>query len=188
MRAIWNLGAGFVLTAAAPAAAENYREIRIGDWGLSAGFHGLHTIQDWEFGLPRAEIVAVVAAIRGPVTRPDSSAACADGPMQFSHFGPLTLNFRDGRWVGWSLEGPPGEAPIRNEWGVGIASPREEVPALAMDGDVVTISQRGNQAEFTVGRMHGTLSDATPEAIIKSLWAGTICNPPQPLTERPPTP
>jgi len=169
------LGAALALTLGAPAFALDGRELRIGDWGLSAGFRGLHAITDWEFGLPRAEILAHVEAIRGPATRPDSSAQCADGPMQFSHFGPLTLNFRDGRWVGWSLEGPQGEEPIRNEWGVGIASSREEVPALAMDGDVVTVSQRGNEAEFTVGGIHGVLSDATPDAIIKSLRAGANC-------------
>jgi len=174
-------GVALMLAIAAPAAAENYRELRIGDWGLSAGFHQLHSIEDWEFGIPRAEILAHVVAIRGPATRPDDSAECAGGPMQFSHFGTLTLNFRDGRWVGWSLSGTEADAPIRNEWGVGLASPREEVNALAMDGDVVTMVQRGNEAEFTVGRMHGTLSDATPDAIIKTLWAGAICNPPPAL-------
>lgn len=163
------------LVMAAPAAAQNQRELRIGDWGLSAGFRQLHSIEDWEFGLPRAEILAAVAAIRGPVTRPDSSAECADGPMQFSHFGSLTLNFRAGRWVGWSLAGTEAGHPIRNEWGVGLGSPRDEINALGMDGDVLTITQRGNQAEFTVGRMHGTLSDANPEAIVKSLWAGATC-------------
>jgi hypothetical protein len=185
MRLKFLLPLGLALAGAAAAAAQpgepsagaraglNGQELRLIAGGLASGTPGLHTSRVFEFGMPRAEIVAAVAAIRGPATRSDTNEDCAAGRMEFTRFGPLTLNFHSGRFVGWSLMGPRAAPPIEEEYGFGIGTPR----AALSDGDAgeARIERTLLGVEFDAGGIHGRLGSDAPDAVVTFLWAGTDC-------------
>ena len=141
---------------------------------LTAGQPGLHPSSAYAFGMPRAAIVAAVAAIRGPATDEGANEECGAGPMQFTNFGPLVLNFQEGRWVGWSLAGPPASPPLKTDWDLGIGSPRADLD----DGDraQAQISQTSLGTEFSVGDIFGVLSGSGANATVTHMWAGLACN------------
>lgn len=151
----------------------NGQELRLIASGLASGTPGLHTNRIFEFGMPRAEIVAAVAAIRGPATGSDANEQCGGDRMEFTHFGPLTLNFYSGRFVGWSLMGPRAAQPIEEEYGLGIGTPRAELS----DGDAgeARIEETHLGVEFDAGGIHGRLGSDAPDAVVTFLWAGTGC-------------
>lgn len=156
-----------------PRTGLNGRELRLIAGGLASGTPGLHTNRIFEFGMPKAEIVAAVAAIRGPATGSAANGECGAGPMEFTRFGTLTLNFQGGRFVGWSLDGPRATQPIEEEYGLGIGTAR----AHLTDGDAgeARIETSTLGVEFDAGGIHGLLSSDAPDAIVTSLWAGTNC-------------
>jgi hypothetical protein len=171
-----NLAAAAPANAAAPAAAPAPQaglELRLGGGGLLAGQPGLHPSSTYAFGLPRAEIVAAVAAIRGPATGEEENRECGAGPMQFTRFGTLRLNFQEGRWVGWDLDGPAASPPLATEWGLGIGSVRSELDNGDLDAARVEQSTLGT--EFSVSDVSGLLSGTGPNATVTHLWAGTDC-------------
>jgi hypothetical protein len=152
----------------------NGQELRLIAGGLASGTPGLHTNRIFEFGMPKAAIVAAVAAIRGPATGSDANGECGAGPMEFTRFGTLTLNFQNGRFVGWSLDGPRAAQPIEEEYGLGIGTPRAELT----DGDAgeARIETSPLGVEFDADGIHGLLDSNAPEAIVTALWAGTNCH------------
>jgi len=165
--------AGQVAEYANPRAGLNGQELRLISGGLASGTPGLHTNRIFEFGMARAEIVAAVAAIRSPATGSEANQECGAGPMEFTRFGPLTLNFQHGRFVGWSLDGPASAQPIEEEMGLGIGSAR----AHLTDGDAgeARIETTTLGVEFDAGGIHGLLGSDAPDAVVTHLWAGTDC-------------
>jgi hypothetical protein len=146
--------------------------LRLSSDGLAAGMPGLHTNQSFRFGLPKAEIVAAVAQMRSWETPSEANGACGAGAMEFTRFGRLTLNFQNGLFVGWSLDGPRATEPIEEEYGLGIGTPRAELDP--MDGEV-RIETTALGVEFDSGGIHGLLGSGAPDAIVTRLWAGTNC-------------
>lgn len=53
------------------------------------------------FGSPAS--VVILSRFLGTPGPQEKNDECGAGPLTFRSFGPLTLNFTDGRWVGWSL-------------------------------------------------------------------------------------
>ena len=178
-RAIFCLCAA--LMAAAPPAAgqprawpENRSLLRLSGGGLAVGTPGLHSRDHWEFGLSRAEIVAAVTGAAGPATGTGENRECGAGPMQFTRFGPLTLNFQDDRWVGWDMAWQTLPA-IVTEDGLTIGVGRNDLDLGAVDRDEVTVNQTTLGTEFEVSGIHGLLSGRGPDATVTHLWAGTDC-------------
>lgn len=180
-----NLAAGNNVASAAPAnaaapvnaaepAPQSGLELRLAGSGLTAGQPGLHDSSVHAFGMPRAQIVAAVAAIRGPATGEGVNEECGAGPMQFTNFGPLVLNFQEGRWVGWSLAGPPASPPLKTDWDLGIGTPRADLDDG--DNDQAQISQTSLGTEFSVSDIHGVLSGSGANATVTHMWAGLACN------------
>lgn len=62
------------------------------------------TTRRFAFGSPRADVDAAASAAMGPPTDRSSNAECSEGPLAFSHYGPLRLAFREGRFTGWFVE------------------------------------------------------------------------------------
>jgi len=179
-----NLAAANNVASAAPAnaaapvnatapAPQSGLELRLAGSGLTAGQPGLHPSSVHAFGMSRAAIVAAVAAIRGPATGEGANEECGAGPMQFTNFGRLVLNFQEDRWVGWHLGGPPATPPLKTDWDLGIGSPRADLD----DGDraQAQVSQTSLGTEFSVGDIHGLLSGNGANATVTDLWAGTGC-------------
>ena len=168
-----NSAAGAANAVAPEAPPRTGLELRLAGGGLTAGQPGLHPSQVHEFGMPRAAAVAAIAAIRGAPTGEDANQECGAGPMQFTRFGNLTLNFQNGRWVGWDLSGPPASPPLRTEWDLGIGSARADLDDG--DRDQAVVSQTSLGTEFSVGDIHGLLSGPAANATVTHMWAGTDC-------------
>ncbi|MEA3011622.1 MAG: hypothetical protein QOD42_167 [Sphingomonadales bacterium] len=147
--------------------------LRLSSDGLGAGMPGLHTNQSFRFGMPKAEIVAAVAQMRSWETPSEANGQCGAGPMEFTRFGKLTLNIQNGRFVGWSLDGPRGAEPIEEEYGLAIGTPRAEV--FAIDSEEVRFETTARGVEFDAGGIHGLLSSNAPDATVTRLWAGISC-------------
>lgn len=154
-------------------AEANRMKLWLGQEGLTSGIMSLHPINDHAFGMPRAEIVAIVTRLAGPPTGQGRNAECGAGPIEFTRFGTFTLNFQEGRWVGWDLAGPPMSPPLLTAYDIGIGSPN----AHLSDGDGAdgVIRQTSLGTEFSMGGMHGLLTGPGPDGTVTRLWAGTTC-------------
>jgi hypothetical protein len=154
-----------------PRAGLNGQELRLIAGGLASGTPGLHTNRIFEFGMPKAEIVAAVAAICGPPTVGNANYECGAGPMEFTLFGPLTLNFMNGRLVGWSLMAPRAAQPIEEEYRLGIGTARAHLGGD--DGEPARVEETVLGTEFDAGGIHGLLGSDAPDGVVTYLWAGT---------------
>ncbi len=151
----------------------NGQELRLGPDGLLSGSPGLHSNRVFAFGMPKAEIVAAVTAIRGAPTETGANAECGAGPMDFVHFGGLSLNFQQDRFVGWSVGPPAGAQPLEDHWGLRLGTAR----ANLTDGDqpAATIETSTLGVEFDADGIGGLLSSDAPDATVTVLWAGSNC-------------
>lgn len=140
--------------------------------GLSISQPGLHPARFIDFGLPRDVVVRAVAIIRGRATRSGRTVRCRGGPMDFTAFGPLILNFRHGRFVGWILN--PGSRPIiEADLGLSTGIPREWVGYG--DDDLRIIGRSQGRVQFEVGGIGGFLGSNRPHARVTRLYAGATC-------------
>lgn len=147
------------------------QEVMLARSGLAVGMRGLHPGQTYAFGRPQAEIVAMATSVRGRQTGAGRNEECGEGPIDYVDFGNLRVNFQNGRFVGWDAS--PGDVPVRDEWGLGIGSPRAE---LEDENDAPLRVERSTLGvEFSSGGYGGLLSSARPDATVTDLWAGLIC-------------
>lgn len=182
MRSLAMIALGIALLASAAPAQElpdpivtreqGYR-LRLLGGGLAAGQVGLHSYPVFLFGIPRAEAMQRVDALVGPIGATGTGRRCGARPLAFARFGTLTLWFRGGRWVGWSLAGPRAARPIESEWGTGIGTPRSELAGGDGDEPVVRPTARGLQ--FHADGMDGLLGGPGPRARVTALWSGETC-------------
>jgi hypothetical protein len=147
--------------------------LRLSSGGLAAGMPHSHTTRDFPFGMSKAEIIAVVAQTRNWETKSETSGQCGAIPMEFVHFGTLTLNIQNGLFVGWSLDGPRSAEPIEEEYELGIGTPRVEVDPVHGES-IIRTTTLGE--EFDSDGIHGLLSSNAPDAVVTHLWAGTDCH------------
>ena len=120
-----------------------------------------------DFGMARADAVARVRAVLGAPTGSEDNDECPAGPMQFTSFGDLTLNFQDGRLAGWSYDAP-GNPPLRSDSGIGIGTARSGLRGAEFGESTLGM-------EFGIGEMGGLMSDDSPSATVTNLWAGVVC-------------
>lgn len=118
------------------------------------------------FGLPKEAVLEPLERLRGPAGKGLSSecgseyANWADG---------LSLNFRRGKFVGWTLDGRS-EGAITTMAGLGTGSMKGALRAYDYQVARTTLGQ-----EFSAGDLHGLLSSASADAEITYLWAGEVC-------------
>lgn len=136
--------------------------------GLQVGIISLHPGQTYEFGLAKAEILAMARNLRGAST---GSGRCREAPADYVDFGNLRVIFDRGRFVGW--DAAPGDPPLRDEWSFHIGVGRDDI--TASDGIQYRRTQRGY--EFEADGVNGLLSSDRPDATVVDLWAGTTCTP-----------
>ena len=126
-----------------------------------------------EFGRDRA---AVMAAMAGRFARTDLSRLdeCGAGPMEFAAYGPLKLNFLDGKFVGWFAETGSDAVTVDGfTLGISLRDIRSEraatrIAASTLDGEFEYSSGDGN----TIG---GFLKGSGDGAVVTSLFAGVNC-------------
>ena len=128
------------------------------------------------FGAPRVGAEEALARVAGAAADRNSSSECGAGPMDFTRFDAMTLNFQDGRFVGWFLGDEPGAASYGTMTGIGIGTTRAKAAAS------VTISPIEGSTlgeEFTIGEgdtvISGIFSAPGGQGVVEVLFAGTNC-------------
>ena len=141
--------------------------------GLKFASPGNASVSLLAFGVPREMADAAVAAVLGPPNAQDSNDECSEGEMDFSTYGPLSLNFQNGKFVGWGVfptgsDDAPGFATVG---GVGIGMPRAALEKLHQ----LSFPKVSSIPEFSFGQIHGKFDSGTPPQTVAALWAGTNC-------------
>ena len=125
------------------------------------------------FGTAREQAERAIDALLEMPPERTRIEECGAGPMEFTGYGPLQLNFLDGAFVGWFVSG----AGAATRDGIGIGSTREQA-AAARTLTMVPGSTLGE--EFMLGRLDeesigGFLDGDGEQAKVAQLFAGTNC-------------
>jgi hypothetical protein len=129
---------------------------------------------EFDFGAPRAEVDAIAERMLGKPDELSENAECGAGPMQFSRYGPLTLNFQDDRLVGWvAREGDQvvttdGIRPGTLMRDLKVARSARMIEGSTLDGEFDYLAADGH----TIG---GFAKGEGRDAKIDSLYAGVNC-------------
>jgi hypothetical protein len=128
---------------------------------------------EYNFGASRTEVEAVANRLFGDGER-SANGECGAGPMEFTRYGPLTLNYQDDKLVGW----------LANE-GVQVVTTDGVKPGTFMRDLKVTRSVRMVADSTLEGEFDYLAADGHPiggfakgkgrDAKIASLYAGTNC-------------
>jgi hypothetical protein len=124
------------------------------------------------FGSPREAVDAELTRVLGPTEGRSSNDECGAGPMEFSNFtGGLSVNFQDGKLVGWFVDAADGM--IETDKGLAV-----NVAKGAAEGNynltMVTDSTLGDEF-YTEEGVGGFLEGEANAARVASLYAGTNC-------------
>lgn len=152
---------------------ESERVLYLAPDGLGGGSLGLHASDSHPFGLTRDEATRRVAAVLGPPTGRARNATCARRPVELVKWGGLTLNFRDDRFVGWTLAGPNPGRPLTTEDDLGIGTRRGSLVDQDRGEAVTRNTSRG--FEFDALGIKGGLSNRGRNARVTYLYAGQVC-------------
>ena len=126
------------------------------------------------FGATRAEVDAMAERFFGKPDELSENAECGAGPMQFSRYGPLTMNFQNGKLVGWlAREGPEvvtsdGIRPGAFMRDLRIARSARMIEDSTLEGEFDYLAADGH----TIG---GFATGEGRDAKIASLYAGANC-------------
>ncbi len=125
------------------------------------------------FGTPRDRLEPVATRIFGtPAT--SANAECGAGPLTFSRFGGLTLNYQNNRLVGWFAEEgaqvvtSDGIAPGKLMRDLQVARSARLLPDSTLEGEFAYIAADG----LPIG---GFVKGTGRDAKIVSLHAGVNC-------------
>jgi hypothetical protein len=130
--------------------------------------------QEFVFGAARGEVDALAERMFGPADERTRFDECGAGPMEFSRYGALTLNFLDGKLVGWlAREGPQvvtsdGIRPGTFMRDLKVARSARMIPDSTLEGEFDYLAADGHPiGGFVVGEGR--------DAKIASLYAGVNC-------------
>lgn len=128
------------------------------------------------FGIARAQAEAALANVAGKEDDRSANAECGAGPMEFTRYDAMTLNFQGGRFVGWFLGNEPGAGIYSTMAGTGIGTTRaragEAVTLEAVAGSTLGEEVRLGGGDQAIGAIFAAPGDA---ARIDALFAGTNC-------------
>ncbi|HMO76816.1 MAG TPA: hypothetical protein PKD48_15875, partial [Sphingopyxis sp.] len=104
------------------------------------------------FGVPRAQAEEALARVAGQADDRSTNDECGAGPMAFTRFDAMTLNFQDGKFAGWFLGDEPGADGWSTISGIAIGTTRakagESVSLVAVEdstlGDEVMLGTGEN--------------------------------------------
>lgn len=130
--------------------------------GLAAGAEAFY------FAAGQNEVTVALTRTLGDPTGGEAMPECGAGPMENLVFpGGLTINFKDGIFVGWFNRDDGDQVAIDGEFGLG--TPREEIAALP---GFAMIEGSTLGEEFALGdRIGGFFEDGA----VSILYAGTQC-------------
>ena len=125
------------------------------------------------FGTSEANVVAVLTNLRGKPRNRGVNRECGAGPLGFASWADgLSLQFNQGRFAGWHVDGRrQGANKLTTINGVGTGSTRTQLNKAY----TVKVSQSTLGTEFSAGSLGGLLSGSKPTDRVTSLWSGTTC-------------
>lgn len=128
------------------------------------------------FGVPRAQAEEALARVAGKLDDRSTNEECGAGPMEFTRFDAMTLNFQGGKFVGWFLGDESGAATYSTASGIGIGTTRGKAAQSVTIADVPD-STLGE--EFSIGTgehvVGGIFAEPGDAAKIDALFAGDNC-------------
>lgn len=128
------------------------------------------------FGVPRAQAESALANIAGKADDRSTNDECGAGPMDFTRYDAMTLNFQDDRFVGWFLGDEPGAATWSTASGIGIGTTRAKASETVA---LVQVQDSTLGEEFRIGAgdpaIGGIFAAPGNDAKIDALFAGTNC-------------
>lgn len=128
------------------------------------------------FGAPRAQAEEALARVAGKADDRSANAECGVGTLEFTRFDAMTLNFQDGKFVGWFLGDEPGAAAYSTASGVAIGTTRA---GARQSVAIVDVADSSLGEEFRIGpgdtAMGGIFSAPGDQARIDALFAGVNC-------------
>ncbi|KTE08232.1 hypothetical protein [Sphingopyxis sp. H115] len=128
------------------------------------------------FGVPRAQAETALANVAGKEDDRSTNEECGAGTMEFTRYDAMTLNFQNGKFVGWFLGNGPGAATYSTMSGIGIGSTRakakESVSIVEVEDSTLGEEFSIGTGENVIGGMFAAPGDA---AKIEALFAGANC-------------
>ena len=128
------------------------------------------------FGVPRAQAEEALAGVMGTLDDRSTNEECGAGTMDFTRFDAMTLNFQQGKFVGWFLGDEPGADQYSTLSGIAIGTTRakaaESVKLVAIEDSTLGEEFSLGEGENAVGGMFAAPGDT---AKIDALFAGTNC-------------
>lgn len=128
------------------------------------------------FGVPRAQAEEALARVAGTLDDRSTNEECGAGTMEFTRYDAMTLNFQDGKFVGWFLGNEPGADLYSTMSGIAIGTTRakaaESVKLVAIEDSTLGEEFTLGAGENSVGGMFAAPGDA---AKIDALFAGVNC-------------
>jgi hypothetical protein len=173
--------AAALLLAACGAAENDAPFTGSGEWALILDAQGVvfrrgeAEYRRFPFGASRADVESMAAQVygEGSGTR-TSNAECGAGPMEFTAYGPIHLNYQGQALAGWRAE--QGAMAITEDGIVpGITRAqldRQSGVRLIQDG---TLPGEFEYATPGGGRIGGVLRGSGDDAIVEVLFAGANC-------------
>lgn len=128
------------------------------------------------FGVPRSQAEEALARVMGKESDRSSNAECGTGPMDFTRYDAMTLNFQDGKFAGWFLGNEPGADQYSTMNGIAVGTPRAKAAASAT---IVMAEDSTLGEEFSIGEgengVGGMFAAPGDDAKIDALFAGVNC-------------
>jgi hypothetical protein len=128
------------------------------------------------FGVPRAQAETALANVAGQADDRSTNDECGAGPMQFTRYDAMTLNFQDDKFVGWFLGNEPGAAAYSTASGIAIGTTRAKAGESV---SIVDVEDSTLGEEFSIGTgdnaVGGMFAAPGDTAKIDALFAGVNC-------------
>lgn len=128
------------------------------------------------FGVPRADAEKALKRVTGEADDDSRNEECGAGPMDFTRFDAITLNFQDGKFVGWFLSDEPGANHFRTAEGIVVGNTRAQAAKAA---SLVMAADSTLGEEFSIGTgdpsIGGIFAAPGDAAKVDALFAGTNC-------------
>ena len=125
-----------------------------------------------DFGEPQDAVVEQLTMVFGG-PQFGTNEECGAGPVTFATYGDFAALFQDGRFVGWSVDGPSERAEFIGPEGVTIgmaATDVRELPSYA-PFEESTLGE-----EFMLGSGEMAISGIIEDNQVATLWGGVSCN------------
>ncbi len=119
------------------------------------------------FGTQRTQLLPTLERILGRSTE-GQNGECGFDYANWTNG--LSLAFRDGRFVGWSLD-ERARGAVSSMSGVGVGSTRRDLDAAY----AATVQESTLGTEFTAGAMAGLIDGPSAGDSITNMWAGEVC-------------